>query len=132
MENYQYELPEDFEDEEIDEDAAFGSDDDDLRAMLGEGDVEAAGAGDEAAEALNRDDFSEDVRRSMMYASLCGSGLGEVAQEALPYNQFSCMFHKGMMRHAWVQNIFGHKQDYTMQDGPYFARHLDLQKVKAA
>ncbi len=77
MENYEYELPSDFEDEEIDEDAAFTEEDKKLYAGWFEG-TEAALAGkgrgaaedslldsdndeDGDEEGYNTDDFSAEV-----------------------------------------------------------------------
>ena len=69
VDNFQYELPEGFEDEEIDEDMAFTEEDSRLYAhMVGpkrskhqeaseEGDVDISGGDAE----LTRDDFSDDV-----------------------------------------------------------------------
>ena len=69
VDNFQYELPEEFEDEEIDEDMAFTEEDNRLYAhMVGpkrskhqeaseEGDEDNSGADAD----LNRDDFSDDV-----------------------------------------------------------------------
>ena len=77
IENYEYELPSDFEDEEIDEDAAFTEEDKKLYAGWFEGTEAAMAAGGNAApddglldsqddaedgeDAYNTDDFSEEV-----------------------------------------------------------------------
>lgn len=63
VDNFQYELPEDFEDEEIEEEEAFTEEDKKLFAHMfkseaGEEDDEQAGQGAQ----LTRDDFSDDVR----------------------------------------------------------------------
>jgi len=64
--NFQYELPEDFEDEWIDEEMAFTEEDKLLMAEKGGGAATAAAGGsedeDEEGEELTRDDFSDDVR----------------------------------------------------------------------
>lgn len=73
MDNYEYELPSDFEDEEIDEDAAFNEEDEKLYAdWFGEKDGGRQKAGspdlldseesDGGSQEYNPDDFSEPVR----------------------------------------------------------------------
>lgn len=68
MDNFQYELPEDFEDEEIDEDEAFTEEDKKLYAHMFSGKAKAPAEddADEMADGedapLTRDDFSDDVR----------------------------------------------------------------------
>ena len=60
MDNFQYELPEDFEDEEIDEEMAFTEEDKQKMAKIAQKTEDADGLDSE--EPLTRDDFSDDVR----------------------------------------------------------------------
>ena len=62
--NYQYELPENFEDEEIDEDEAFNEKDEEVYGHIFGGTTVADQDEDEDNKAdveLTRDDFSDDV-----------------------------------------------------------------------
>ena len=84
IDNYEYELPSDFEDEEIDEDAAFTEEDKKLYAGWFEGTEAAMAAGgneapddglldsqddaEDGEDAYNTDDFSEEVCLCLMPA----------------------------------------------------------------
>ena len=63
MDNFQYELPEDFEDEEIDEDMAFTEEDKRKIASLSQKHQEIEGPASDPP--LTRDDFSDDVRNPL-------------------------------------------------------------------
>ena len=63
VENYEYELPADFQDEEIDEDEAFNEEDDQIYSHIFKG-QQADNSEEEDFEGdedLTRDDFSDDV-----------------------------------------------------------------------
>lgn len=61
VENFQYELPEDFEDEEIDEELAFTEEDRRKMAQIKQKPSDAE-ADDSEPDDLTRDDFSDDVK----------------------------------------------------------------------
>lgn len=64
VDNFQYELPEDFEDEEIDEELAFTEEDkQQMYHLLRKTDADAVNA--DQTEELTRDDFSDDVSISL-------------------------------------------------------------------
>ena len=72
--NFQYELPEDFEDEEIDEEMAFTEEDKELMAKKAGGAAATAASIEEdeegaEQEGLTRDDFSDDVSLSYVFNS---------------------------------------------------------------
>ena len=67
VDNFQYELPEDFEDEEIDEEAAFTPEDEKRYGSMFRSEVPGRAEDEEVQEKaheLTRDDFSEDVSGS--------------------------------------------------------------------
>lgn len=69
VENYEYELPADFKDEEIDEDEAFNEEDDQLYNYIFKNRQEVSSDEFEDDGELTRDDFSEDVSFSKSFSS---------------------------------------------------------------